>query len=146
MIYRCAHCRGQTTASFPEGVTSSAQYGPRVTAASVYLNVQQLIPEDRVAQTMADLFGAATLCPDSVVAWGKRKAAEFKAVAAQIAALVAQACVRHLDETGFRVAGKGQWLHTASTIALTSDRVSDKRGALPKGFRGGRARHAHFKP
>ena len=88
MIYRCAHCRGRTTASFPEGVTSSAQYGPRVRAAAVYLNVQQLIPEDRVAQAMADLFGATTLCSDSVVAWGKRKAEDFGALAAQIAALV----------------------------------------------------------
>jgi hypothetical protein len=86
MIYRCAHCRGQTTASFPEGVISAARYGPRVRAASVYLNVQQLIPEDRVAQAMADLFGAARLCPDSVVAWGKRQAEDFKAVAARIAA------------------------------------------------------------
>ena len=130
MIYRCPHCRGQTRATFPEGVISAAQYGPRVRAVSVYLNVQQLIPEDRVAQAMADLFGAATLCPDSVVAWGKRKAEEFEAVAARIAALVAQAAVRHLDETGFRVAGKGQWLHTASTTALTSYRVSAIRGIL----------------
>ena len=146
MIYRCAHCRGQTPATFPEGVISSAQYGPRVRAVSVYLNVQQLIPEDRVAQAMADLFGAATLCPDSVVAWGRRKAEEFEVVAARIAALVAQAAVRHLDETGFRVAGKGQWLHTASTAGLTSYRVSAKRGDLPKGFRGGVIVHDHFKP
>jgi transposase len=146
MIYRCAHCRGRTTATFPEGVTAPAQYGERVRAVSVYLNVQQLIPEDRVAQAMADLFGAATLCPDSVVAWGKRKAEEFEAVAARIAALVARACVRHLDETGFRVAGKGQWLHTASTAALTSYRVTAKRGETPKGFRGGVIVHDHFKP
>ena len=73
MIYRCARCCGQTTAGFPEGVISPAQYGPRVRAAAVYLNVQQLIPEDRVAQAMADLFGAARLCPDGVVAWGKRR-------------------------------------------------------------------------
>ncbi len=81
-------------------------------AAAVYLNVQQRLPEDRVAQTMADLFGAARLCPDSVVAWGSRKAEEFEALAARIAALVARACVRHLDETGFRVAGMGQWLQS----------------------------------
>ncbi len=146
MIYRCARCRGRTTAAFPEGVVSPAQYGGRVRAAAVYLNVQQLIPEDRAAQAMADLFGAARLCPDSVVAWGKRKAEEFGAVAAQIAALVAQAPVRHLDETGFRVAGKGQWLHTASTVALTSYRVTAKRGDAPKGFRGGVIVHDHFRP
>ena len=146
MIYCCARCRGQTTAGFPEGVISPAQYGPRVRAAAVYLNVQQLIPEDRVAQAMADLFGATTLCPDSVVAWSKRKAEEFEAVAARIATLVAQAPVRHLDETGFRVAGKGQWLHTASTAALTSYRVTAKRGDMPKGLCGGVIVHDHFAP
>src|SRR5271165_4816757 len=76
----------------------------------------------------------------------RRKAEEFEALAARIAALVARACVRHLDETGFRVAGKGQWLHTASTAALTSYRVSAKRGDLPKGLRGGVIVHDHFKP
>ena len=95
---------------------------------------------------MADLFGAARLCPDSVVAWGKRKADELRGVAERIAALVAKAGVRHLDETGFRVAGKGHWLHTASTIALTSYGVSAKRGDLPKGFRGVVVVHDHFKP
>ena len=84
--------------------------------------------------------------PGHFVAWGKRKAEEFEAVAARIAALVAQAAVRHLDETGFRVAGKGQWLHTASTAALTSYRVSAKRGDLPKGLRGGVIVHDHFAP
>jgi transposase len=145
-IYRCQHCRGLTKAAFPEEVTSPAQYGPRVKATAVYLNVQQLIPEDRVAQAMSDLFGAGLLCPASIVAWGDRKAGQLAAVADHIGALVARAPVRHLDETGFRIGGKGQWLHTASTEALTWYRMSAKRGALPKGLRGGVIVHDHFKP
>ena len=47
--YRCEHCRRVTKAAFPEGVVSPAQYGERIKAAAVYLNVQQLIPEDRTA-------------------------------------------------------------------------------------------------
>jgi hypothetical protein len=39
--------------------------------------VQHFISEDWVA--MAELFGAATLRPDSVVAWDRRKAEEFEA-------------------------------------------------------------------
>ncbi len=126
MIYRCSHCRGQTTASFPDGVTAPAQYGPRVRAVSVYLNVQQLIPEDRVAQAMADLFGAATLCPDSVVAWGKRKAVEFEAVAARIAALVARACVRHprVEEPGDRLSCRRQGPMAAYRLDDRPDLVS----------------------
>ena len=55
-IYRCPHCRGVTKAAFPEGVVSPTQYGERIKAAAIYLNVQQLIPEDRVAQALSDLF------------------------------------------------------------------------------------------
>ena len=60
-IYRCARCRGATRAAFPEGVVSPAQYGERIKAAAIYLNVQQLIPEDRAAQALSDLFGAPHL-------------------------------------------------------------------------------------
>jgi transposase len=145
-VYCCAACGCETKADFPEGVAASAQYGERVRAAAVYLNVQQLIPEDRVAQTVHDLFGAPLLCSASLVAWVNDKAAAFASVAAHIADLVAVAPVRHLDETGFRIAGRGQWLHTVSTETLTAYRVSEKRGAVPEDLKGGVVVHDHFKP
>ena len=43
---------------------------------------------------------------------------------------VAAAPVKHMDETGFRIGGKTQWLHIASTALLTFYRVSAKRGSL----------------
>ena len=130
-IYRCEHCRGETKAAFPDGVVSAAQYGERVKAAAVYLNIQQLIPEDRTAQALSDLFGAPLICPASIVAWVGKKAQELGAVYAFIGERVAEAKVRHLDETGFRIAGKLQWLHTTSSLAFTFYRVDAKRGAIP---------------
>ncbi len=144
-VYCCAACGGETKAAFPAGVASPAQYGERVRAAAVYLNVHQLIPEDRVAEAMGDLFGALRLCSQSVADWVRGKAAALAPVAAQIAALAAQAPVRCLDETGFRVAGKGQWLHTVATETLTHYRVSAKRGEMPEGLTGGVAVHDGFK-
>ena len=143
--YCCAQCGGRTNADFPEGVNSAAQYGARVKAVAIYLNAQQLVPEDRVAQAMQDLFGAGLLCPASVVAWGEKKADELAGVTEHIATLVAVAPVRHLDETGFRIGGKGQWLHTASTPALTSYRVTEKRGDVTAELVGGVVVHDHFK-
>ena len=35
-----------------------------------------------------------------------------------------------MDETGFRIGGKTQWLHIASTMLLTFYRVSARRGGL----------------
>ena len=54
--------------------------------------------------------------------------------------------MRNLDETGFRIGGKTQWLHSASTAALTHYRVSEKRGALWPMLQGGVIVHDHFKP
>ncbi|MBV8324641.1 MAG: transposase, partial [Hyphomicrobiales bacterium] len=104
-IYCCAACGFETKAAFPAGVAAAAQYGERIKAAAIYLSVQQLIPEDRVAQTMNDLFGAPLLCPASLTTWVDDKAATLAGVAAHIGVLAAQAPVRHLDETGFRIAG-----------------------------------------
>ena len=144
-VYCCAACGGETKAEFPAGVASPAQYGERIRAAAIYLNVHQLIPEDRTAEAMGDLFGAVRLCPDSVANWVRGKAAALAPVAAHIAALAATAPVRCLDETGFRVAGKGQWLHTVATETLTHYRVSAKRGEMPVGLTGGVAVHDGFK-
>ncbi|MGD0188721.1 MAG: IS66 family transposase [Roseiarcus sp.] len=153
-IYRCAHCRGVTKAVFPEGVVSPAQYGERIKAAAIYLNVQQLIPEDRTAQALSDLFGAPLICPASLVAWVAKKGQELRQVYQAIGERVAEAKVRHLDETGFlsvseahrEIAGKLQWLHTTSSLAFTFYRADEKRGAIPRDLRGGVVVHDHFLP
>jgi transposase len=145
-IYTCACCRGVTRAAFPADVTAHVQYGPRIRAAAIYLNAQHLIPEDRVGEIMHDLFGALLLCPASIAAWGEQKAQEWAPVEAHIATLVAVAAVRHLDETGFRIGGKTQWLHTVSTAAMTYYRVCAQRGAMFDALRGGVIVHDHFKP
>ena len=104
---------------FPEGVVSPVQYGERLRAAGVYLNAQQLVPEERTAQVLQDLFGAAAACGASVAAWVRRKAEALAEVYRRIGERVAAAPVRCLDETGFRIAGATRWLHTASTPTHT---------------------------
>ena len=59
---------------------------------------------------------------------------------------VAQHPVKHMDETGFRIGGKTQWLHIASTVWLTFYRVSAKRGSLLAKVTGGIVVHDHWKP
>ena len=138
--------RSETKAAFPEGVVSPTQYGERIRAAAIYLNVQQLIPEDRVAQALSDLFGAAPICPASIVAWVGKKARELQPVYQTIGQRVAEAVVRHLDETGYRIAGKLHWLHTTSSLLFTFYRAGEKRGDIPRDLQGGVVVHDHFLP
>ncbi|MEQ8376530.1 MAG: IS66 family transposase [Roseibium aggregatum] len=144
-IYCCAHCRATTTAAFPDGVTAHVQYGKRIRAAAVYCNVQQLIPEDRVCQLLRDLFGATSLCAASVTNWVNGTARRLDGVVEHIIARLTEGGVRHLDETGLRVAGKLHWLHTICDGAFTHYRISPKRGAVPTFLSGGTIVHDHWK-
>ena len=146
LVYACACCGERTRAAFPAGVTGPAQYGERVRATAVYLHTQQLIPEDRAAETLADLTGAPGLCAASVAEWTRRRAGALAPVAERIGALIRAARVRGLDETGLRIGGKTQWLHTAAAETLTLYRISNKRGAMPEGLEGGVVVHDGFKP
>jgi transposase len=59
---RCG-CGMVTKAEFPRGVGAPVQYGERVRGYAIYLSGVQLIPEDRVAQAMSDLFGMTISAP-----------------------------------------------------------------------------------
>ena len=144
--YKCQACKGVTNAPFPADVVAPAQYGARFKGVAAYLNVAQMLPEDRVAEVLKELFGAAKVCPASIVSWVARKARDVADLAANIADLIAKAPVRNLDETGFRVAGFTQWLHTASTNTLTQYRVCVRRGDMLLTLVGGVIVHDHFKP
>lgn len=52
--------------------------------------------------------------------------------------------VKHLDETGFRIGGKTQWLHVAATGALTHYHACEKRKSLIAGM-SGIVVHDHWK-
>jgi transposase len=143
--YCCAHCQSVTRAAFPEGVNAHVQYGPRLRAAAIYYNAQQLIPEDRVCQTLRDLHGAVSLCAASVTTWVNGAAQAMSGVVRHILARLSHGGVRHLDETGFRVAGKLHWLHSVSDLAFTHYRVSARRGDVPTCLSGGTIVHDHFK-
>ena len=141
---QCTACGAKTRAPFPDGVNAPVQYGARITAFVIYLLHYQLLPENRLAALMADLFGVKVAA--ATIARMSRTCAErLRGFAATMRDLVAGAQVKHMDETGFRIGGKTQWLHVASTALLTFYRVGAKRGSLLANV-AGIVVHDHWKP
>lgn len=141
---RCAACGTQTRGAFPDGVTAPVQYGTRIGAFVLYLLHYQLLPEKRLAALMADLFGVK-LVTATIARISQDCAVRFQGFADELRDLVAAAPVKHMDETGFRIGGKTQWLHIASTVWLTFYRISPKRGSLLAKVTGIIV-HDHWKP
>ena len=140
----CAACGLRTRGAFPEGVTAPVQYGKRISAFVLYLLHYQLLPEKRLAALMADLFGVK-LVTATIARISQDCAQRFQGFADAVRDHVAAAPVKHMDETGFRIGGKTQWLHIASTVWLTFYRVSAKRGSLLAKVTGIIV-HDHWKP
>ena len=143
-ICRCAACGTQTRAAFPEGIAAPVQYGTRIAAFVLYLLHYQLLPEKRLAELMADLFGVH-LVTATIARISQDCAQRFQGFADAVRDGVAAAPVKHMDETGLRIGGKTQWLHIASTILLTFYRISQRRGSLLAQVTGVVV-HDHWKP
>ena len=141
---RCASCGAQTRAVFPAGISAPVQYGPGIEAFVLYLLHYQLLPEKRLAVLMADLFGVQ-LTTATIARISQDAARRLQGFAEAVRDQVAAAPVKHMDETGFRIDAKTQWLHVASTDQLTFYRTSPKRGSLLSDVRG-IVVHDHWKP
>jgi len=128
LIEKTCGCCGQATkAAAPDGVNAPVQYGPRVSALAAYLWHGQFLSRDRAVAALSDMFGCAPSAA-SVAAMTK-KIAGFVAPALKniVQALIASE-VAHFDETGFRVAGRLAWVHSASAGKYVLVTVHAKRG------------------
>jgi transposase len=140
----CAACGTHSRAAFPAGVNAPVQYGPRIAAVVTYLLHYQLLPEGRLTELMADLF-SVSIATATIGRISHSCAANLTEFVAVVRDRVAAAAVKHMDETGFRIGGKTQWLHIASTAWLTFYRTCARRGSLLANVVG-TVVHDHWKP
>ena len=138
-------CQKKIQGRFPEQVKAPVQYGVRIKAISAYLQHQHFIPEDRLSEALQDLFGCR-MTSRTIANTSKFLGQKLSDVVEKLAASVKLAPVKHLDETGFRISGKTQWLHVVSTETATWYRPAAKRKDLePLAGITGRVIHDHWK-
>lgn len=143
---RCGQCDAVTRSVFPEGVSGSVQYGPRIAGIASYLQTYHCIPQDRLSLVLSDLFGLSAV-PATLAQLIGRTADRLKPFATAVCERLSgsQVAVKHLDETGLRVEGKTQWLHVICSPLLSHFRVSSRRGDLLTGVCG-LVVHDHWGP
>ncbi len=139
-VKHCAGCGKENKAAFPQDVTQPVQYGPEVKSQVTYLNQYQMIPLERVVETIEDFYGHH-MAEGTIVQACQEVAERVASVTAAVKKhLTELAKVVHFDETGLRINLKLHWLHVACTPLLTyyevqaerGQKAMDKIGILPK--------------
>jgi transposase len=114
----CVRCGMKNKAEFPSGINAPVQYGKGIRSVVAYLLGYQLLPYERCAETINDLFNcqvsAGTLT--AIFQEGARETVEPLLL---IKEGISQSEVIGVDETNLRVKQKQQWVHVSSTERLT---------------------------
>jgi len=121
-------CGCVNRAAFPPEAAAPVQYGPRVKSVAVYLGEYQLLPFDRLAEIMRDLFACESFSEGTLANFKADCSRRLEPVEAAIRDLAAVAPVAGFDETGVRATGSLHWLHTVSTRLLTWYYAHKRRG------------------
>ena len=121
-------CGCVNRAAFPSEAAAPVQYGPRVKSVGVYLGEYQLLPFDRLAEIMRDLFACESFSEGTLANFKADCSRRLEPVEVAIRDLAAAAPVAGFDETGVRATGSLHWLHTVSTRLLTWYYAHKRRG------------------
>jgi transposase len=143
---RCAACGTQTRARFPEGIAAPVQYGERIGALVLYLLHYQLLPEQRLSEVMADLFGVP-LVSATIARISQDGARRFQGFAEALRERIAAAPVKHLDEP-FGKLRRLPHRRPHAVAAHRRNRVADVLPRLGKARQpaGGGYRHRRARP
>jgi transposase len=123
----CPVCGQEQKGVAPQGVNAPVQYGNNAKAFAVLLNVHYRLPYKKIQGLFNDLFGYPI--NESTISQAGNKCYENLEESEQIIkSKIVEQKVAHADETGIRIAGKLQWLHTATSLLYTYLFVHEKRG------------------
>jgi transposase len=124
----CSSCGKATILNdYPHGVNSEVQYGSNFRAFITLLHQEGCVPVAKLKAISSALFSCpineGTICQIQQMAF--QKLAPFESIV--IEQLQKSAKV-HADETGIRIEGKLQWLHTLGNERFTVQFPHQKRG------------------
>jgi hypothetical protein len=124
--YWCPRCRKLVEAPAAEGEIPNARIGPVAVAWSVMLKQSLGVPFEKTARLLEDLCGLR-VSPGALAHAAQRVAHRFSPEVAAIREAIRGSPAVNVDETGWRVGGRNNWMWAFVTDRLTLYRIAPSR-------------------
>lgn len=125
----CKECHTLNKAEFPERINATTQYGDNLKSLISYLNAYQMLPYERIAETIEDLtnhrISTGTIYNFLNIHYDRLE--EFETHLKQS---LLKENVLNSDETGINIKGTLHWIHVTSSSLMTYYMLHEKRGRV----------------
>ena len=126
-VKECPECRARTKGRFPDTMPGPLQYGVGLQAFVINLLVAHMLSLRR-AVALVQAISGLRLSEATCLGYVRRLHDALQSWEDAAIEHLLKRPALHVDETGFRVDGKTQWLHVVTDGALTLKFVHPKRG------------------
>jgi transposase len=127
MSIECPSCAFISKGTFPNGVNSWAQFGPKIQALVTYFSSYQMLPVARLQDCLREIF-QVKISQATLLNLVKKTSDNLEEFIAEVRSQLINSEVAHFDETSMRVENGKWWNHVASTPLLTLLTAVNTRG------------------
>lgn len=126
---KCKNCDNMNKAEFPNSIKAVVQYGNNLKSFVSYLNSYQMLPYERISETIEDLT-THKVSTGTIYNFLKSNYDKLELFESKLKKELVKEKVLNSDETGIKVKGKTHWIHVASSSILTYYMIHEKRGRV----------------
>ncbi len=126
---KCKKCSTLNKAKFPNNIKATTQYGDNLKSLVSYLNAYQMLPYERIVETIQDLT-SHKMSTGTIYNFLNTSYEKLENFENRLKQSLIKEDVLHSDETGVNIKAKLHWIHVASSSAMTYYMLHQKRGRV----------------
>ena len=125
----CNKCHAVNKAEFPTNINATTQYGDNLKSLVSYLNAYQMLPYERISETIQDLT-SHKISIGTIYNFLNTHYDKLKKFETTLKQSLLKEDVLHSDETGVNVKAKLHWIHVVASSVMTYYMLHQKRGRV----------------
>jgi len=126
---KCKKCSTLNKAEFPNNINATTQYGDNLKSLVSYLNAYQMLPYERIVETIQDLT-SHKMSTGTIYNFLNTSYEKLENFENRLKQSLLKEKVLHSDETGVNIRAKLHWIHVASSSTMTYYMLHQKRGRV----------------